>query len=286
MKKLLSTLLVLVLVCSCACASPIEPVKSFDETLFSEDAKLLTIRFFDTHSASDCFLLSYDGKNMLIDCSEDHVARHYLIPHMKELGVECLDLVVNTHPHDDHIDGFAYFAEAFPVGAFYTCFPFDENEEQKRAIAAAKAHEIPVIRLADEDIIEMDGLTIRTHSDADKHGLNCASLILHIQYGDSALLLLADTEPIAQKRLNLLWGESAKCDIVKLAHHGLNLPSFSFMQNARPALAVITNAHTKGTDKSIQMVHNVGCVDVRFTQNGDIVCVTDGSLWEVWQEWD
>lgn len=286
MKKLTAALLILIFVCSCAFGSPIEPVKSESEAVFEEGADLLTIRFFNTHTASDCFLLTYGGRNMLIDCSEDYIAERDLIPHIKALGVEQLDYVVNTHPHDDHIDGFAYFADSFPIGAFYTCFPLDENAEQKRAVAAANAHGIPVIKLNDQDTIDFPGLTIRTYSDENKHGLNGASMVLHISYMDSALLLLADTEPAAQKNLNLVWGESSKCDIVKLAHHGLNLPSFTLMQNALPRLAVITNRHTSGTNKSIQMVHNVKCADIRFTMNGDLVCVTDGTVWKVWQEWD
>lgn len=288
MKHRFAALLALALIlCLTASASPIEHIRSGDPAAsFGENDKLLTIRFMNTHAASDSFLLTYDGMTMLIDCGTAEEARAYLVPHLQALGITEIDCVVNTHPHDDHLDGFVNFAEAFPIGALYTCFPLDVNKEQKRAVAAAEAHGIPVISLNDQDTIPFSDLEIRTFSYEDKSGLNCASLIMHIRCGDSALLLLADSEGDAQKRLNMLWGETLKCDIVKLPHHGINLPSYSMMQNALPELAVITNRYSARCDKSIGMAHNVRCAEIRFTCNGDVICVTDGTRWVAAQEWE
>ena len=288
MKKLLCLILALtVLLGMTALASPIQIITKGDPAAsFPEDAKLLTIRFMDTSAASDCFLLTYDGMTMLIDCATANEALKFLVPHVKELGVTSIDCVVNTHPHDDHIDGFTHFADNFPIGAFYTSFPLNVNGEQRRAVAKAKEKEIPIVSLEDQDSIVFSDLEIRTYADADKHAYNNASLIMHIRFGDSALLLLADTEITAEKDVNLLWKESAKCDIVKMPHHGLNNPSFSLMQNALPKLAVISGRRTSKTGKALTTLHNVHCANALFTVNGDIVCVTDGTRWVVRQEPD
>lgn len=286
MKKTAFMLLVLSLLTMTACASPIEFLKTGDPaSCFDESDKLLTIRFLKTETMSDCFYLTYDGMTMLIDCSTANEAQVNLVPHMRELGVEKIDCVVSTHPHNDHAEGFSSFAASFPIGALYTCFPLDCNQIQKQMVETAEANDIPVIRLNNEDSIPFSDLSIQTYSDEEKEGCNCASMVIYIRFGNSKLMLLADTEAIAQKRLNVLWNGDVKCDILKMPHHGNNTPSYSFMLNAQPRLAVITNRYTKQCADAITSAHNVGCGDILFTFNADIVCATDGNRWVIRQDW-
>jgi competence protein ComEC len=62
--------------------------------------RILQVHFIDVGQGDAVLILTPDGKAGLIDGGEvGSGARQYL----KEIGVKRLDLIVVTHPHDDHI---------------------------------------------------------------------------------------------------------------------------------------------------------------------------------------
>ena len=74
----------------------------------------LTVRFLDVGQA-DCILAESGGHYMLIDAGNNADA-DWVVAQLEALGVERLDYVVGTHPHEDHIGGLDAVIERFEVG--------------------------------------------------------------------------------------------------------------------------------------------------------------------------
>ena len=77
----------------------------------------LQVHFLDV-GQGDAALIMCDGEAMLID-GGPAVASQFLFSYLRQ-HVEELDVVVATHPHDDHIGGLPAALNAMPVGVIYS----------------------------------------------------------------------------------------------------------------------------------------------------------------------
>ena len=66
----------------------------------------------------DSMFLEVLGKNILIDAGEKEHAQT-IIEYLRSYDVEKLDMVILTHPHEDHIGGMGEVISAFELGEFY-----------------------------------------------------------------------------------------------------------------------------------------------------------------------
>ena len=120
MKRLLSLLMLLMLLPLCAAAEEQiiinRTANLTEEYQFPEGTPILEIVFPRVYS-SDCAIVRYGYDVMMIDAStatdemQDRVRSA-----LYSMGVDYIDVAFNSHPHDDHINGFIPVAEYFPVG--------------------------------------------------------------------------------------------------------------------------------------------------------------------------
>ena len=75
----------------------------------------LTVHFLDV-GQGDSELIQFDNKNVLIDGGEQNMGLR-VESYLRDHGVSSLDLVVATHPHEDHIGGLIKVLNDFPVNS-------------------------------------------------------------------------------------------------------------------------------------------------------------------------
>ena len=89
--------------------------------------KEVEVTFFDT-GKSDAALMEFpDGEVVLIDGgsgglesgSADH-GRNVIAPYLIERGINKIDCIIMSHPHEDHIGGLFYITRNFNVGTLVT----------------------------------------------------------------------------------------------------------------------------------------------------------------------
>ena len=118
---------------------------------FEDGAKILEIVFPRVYS-SDCILLRYDGMVMMIDASTKNATmRNRIYTACDTLGIDHIDIAYNSHPHDDHIDGFQFVNEYAPISKFLITFPEDFNARMKSAVKFMKANNIPIEQIGNGD---------------------------------------------------------------------------------------------------------------------------------------
>lgn len=75
----------------------------------------LEAHFFDVGQGDAALVRFDDGTNMLIDAGPGDSGPS-LVQKLEGLGVRKIDIVVLTHPHEDHIVGFNEMVRAFEIG--------------------------------------------------------------------------------------------------------------------------------------------------------------------------
>lgn len=75
--------------------------------------------------AQDCYFITCEGHAMVLDCAG--VGREptpdFLFRLCDALGIDRLDFAFNTHPHRDHINGFAELLAKIPADEYLSTFP-------------------------------------------------------------------------------------------------------------------------------------------------------------------
>ena len=67
----------------------------------------------------DCSLFVLpNGQTIVIDAGPEKYAKQ-TVRYLKSCGVKKVDLLVATHPHEDHIGGMKELLSAFPVGKIW-----------------------------------------------------------------------------------------------------------------------------------------------------------------------
>ena len=186
----------------------------------------LSVTFIDVGQGDCVLLLAPDGKAMLVDAGPSD-AFPAIETALSERGVTALDVVIATHPHDDHIGSMAAVLNRYPVGAFYTIADEQPTGSCAAMLAALEKNGCPVYPAdADERIPWADECTVTVLNpdpdyDYGTDELNDRSVVLHVQYGDTAVLLTGDAEAAAERRMLDTYPKSMlRADVLKLGHHG------------------------------------------------------------------
>ena len=246
-----------------------------------------SVSFIDI-GQGDCELIRTTNHNVLIDSGDVHMAG-VVINFLRHLGITKLDMVIITHPHDDHYAEMADVLERFDVGQVIMprlpedMVPTDYNyvnlmrtlEKLEIPIRYTKAGEC----FALEEDCRIDILS-PIYDDYDD--MNNFSIVARFVHGERSFLFTGDLERMGELDL-VESGVEIKSDVLKVPHHGsANSSSEEFLSAVSPEIAVIS----AGADNSFQhprtaviyRLKDAGCSTTYSTSNnGNVVIVTNGT---------
>lgn len=248
---------------------------------FPEGSKLLEIWFPNIREA-DYALLQYDGENCLIDCGDERAAARGALL-LRQLGVGKIDVIYNSHPHHDHIDGLALTDDTARVGMVRVCFRPALTASGLNMLQTAEERGIPVAEYRDGDVFTMgDGaVTLHFFMNIDPLlDMNNQSAQTLVAYGERRMLFTADMEKPGQEEIvQHVDEELLKCDIMKYPHHGKSEMKPVFFDKANPKLVVVTSSEGRG-DLGQSFLVNRRTPAVYTGASGRFIhLVTDGKYW-------
>lgn len=100
----------------------------------------------------DACLVRQGTKTLLIDCGTKAKGKN-VVEYLQNLGVNKIDVLIGTHPHDDHMGGMAEVIKNFEIGIVYT----PDNSED----SITSTWYIEILRAIDEKGIEWQYLKAR-----------------------------------------------------------------------------------------------------------------------------
>ena len=203
----------------------------------SQPDTVLLVTFLDVGQGDAVLLQAPEGQTALIDAGPGDI-----VPLLRELGVEQIDLMVATHPHADHIGGMRGVIESIPVRYFMDNGDPHTTATYRGLIAALEARpEITYLEATPRTIslgsATLDVLPLLPRGTAEH---NDRSITLVLRFGDFTALLSGDSEVKQLTHLTGL-GVVPALTLLKAPHHGSdNGFTWDFLRVARPRVVVIS----------------------------------------------
>ncbi|NPV27179.1 MAG: DNA internalization-related competence protein ComEC/Rec2 [Firmicutes bacterium] len=253
----------------------------------------LRMVFLDVGQGDCIFIETPGGKQLLVDGGGRpaaaggtfDVGERVVLPFLRRQGINHLDAVINTHAHDDHLQGLIPIIDEIRVTvvavAAYPSLPKNLSDY----LTAAQQRGSTVITLARDQVWDVEpGVTLEvlhpgrwltgTRSD-----LNNNSLVLRLRYGQTEIMLPGDIEREAMTEL-LQAQVSLAADVYKLSHHGSQYAlEPRFLQAVNPQAVVIQvgkNSFGHPAPEVIQYWERQGVPIYRTDRDGAVTLTSDG----------
>jgi len=232
------------------------------------------------------------GRTMLVDAGpagpETDTGRTVIVPYLRGHGIVHLDVVLLTHPHNDHVGGMASVLDTVPVGkVFTTGVPWDIRAYH-RFVDTVRARNIPHETLEAGELLRCDDeVTVEalypTPADIERYGdePNNTSIVLRLTYKNVSALLTGDIETPVE-RLLIERGIPLDADILKVPHNGsASSSSPEFLAAVRPRVAVLpvgrNNVFGFPPRRVVRRYRENGIVLLRTDSDGTVIIETDGT---------
>ncbi|MEQ8173625.1 MAG: ComEC/Rec2 family competence protein [Syntrophomonadaceae bacterium] len=239
------------------------------------------VHFIDVGQADSIYLQLSEHVDILVDAGnvQDGPA---VVKYLQEQGVDDLDLLIATHPHEDHIGGISEILKAFKVKEIIDSGKVSSNKTYKNYANQARLEGCPWERDAYQSFT-WGGTSLQVLTGEDTwNEVNDYSVVIRLDCGDIEFLLAGDAEKGAEE---LLPGDIS-ADILKVGHHGGSSSSSQrFLERVNPRVAVISvgNANTYGhpSPDTLKRLQQIGLQIYRTDINGSIVVSSDGLTYSV-----
>ena len=261
-----------------------QPTKTPAATQFpsQETSEGLTLHVLEVGKA-DCLLMECSGEWMMVDGGNEE-DEEYILGKLAQMGIEKLDVLVNTHPHEDHLGSLDAVVKAVEVEQAYLSPRDHTTSNYERLLIALVEEDVPTSIPEPGDSWKLGEATVTVLSpaaDADYDGYNDWSLVMMVQYGEVRYLLMGDAETPVEGDL-VDSGADLDADVLKIGHHGSSTSSRkNFLAAVSPAYALITCDRTEEAgaphEKVVRYLEEYGIPFLRTDENGVISVYTDGN---------
>jgi len=243
----------------------------------------------------DCALVELPNDiHILIDAggTPEHqdsfdVGKQIVLPYLRKKGINNLDYVVASHPHEDHIQGIGSIMEYLAVEELMIPIGFDENELGAELIQKAKDEGAGIITMGAGDYIRFSEhgiLRVLMPSTAVIETMedeNNKSLILWLQYYEHTVLFTGDMSEDEETELLKRKLPPEGATIMKVAHHGSkNSTSEALLQWAKPEYAFIPCGKNKVGHPADEVLKRLADFDTsvyRADRDKDVCFILDES---------
>ncbi len=223
--------------------------------------------FLDVGQGDAELIVGPSGETILIDGGPDPVV---ILRKLDEYGIDRIDVMVLSHPHDDHATGLVSVIEHLPVGTLWEPGYRGGGPAAEALLGAADARRIPVLVPIAGDRFRLGVFTVEVLGPLRRYASpNDQSLVLRIDAMGTAMLFPGDAEMIAQRELGTL-----RTDVLKVPHQGANTSDLSWLvaTGAREAIVSVgPNTFGHPSESIIAGMEAAGMRVRRTDEEGDIV---------------
>lgn len=286
------SLLLLVLLIWSAAFSPSSAIKG------------LTVSVIDVGQGDSILVESPSGKTMLIDGGPKYkrgdAGRSFVLPFLHKKGINKLDIVVLTHPHDDHVGGLPSVLKDLPVGLVMDSGQPHTSRAYLDFLKLIDQKKIPYKLARAGQEIDLGGgvrgeVLNPQEPFIEESALNNNSVVIRLVFGKVAIMLTGDMEREGEQRvLGSLdsardkLGTVLKSQVLKAGHHGSRTSSsMEFLEAVQPEAALISvgakNKFRHPHPSTMKKFEELGIKVYRTDLNGDIAVSTDGERYTISQ---
>ncbi|MBR1757681.1 MAG: DUF1294 domain-containing protein [Lachnospiraceae bacterium] len=251
-----------------------------EETSEARTIDPLTMYVLDV-GQGDAILFTCGGQAMLVDGGSSH-SSDIIYATLKELGITKIDLMISTHPHDDHVGGLS--------GAFYVTdvktvwSPVTEYEGYgfQNLLGNIDRFGAKLVVPAVGDTFVLGSATVEVLGPIaeEEEDLNDLSIVVRITHGANAFLLTGDATVNEEAQI-LALGVDVRANVLKAGHHGSeHSSSEAFLAAVQPEIVIAScgayNDHGHPMDAFLNRIKAIGARLYRTDLQGRIMVISDG----------
>lgn len=234
------------------------------------------------------------GKTVLVDAGlrfgGKDMGRDVIAPYMDSRGWRTIDLLVLTHPHNDHMGGAQYMIENYEIQKVLMPEIDYESYGYSQLRRCLKERDIlTTAPFAGEVDSTLKPLYFRVMGPkrydpgSEPSNVNNTSLILQWFYGQASILLPGDGEK-SMEIDQLAFGPLLNSDVIKAPHHGSKTSSskpYIHLVQAKHCLISLglKNKFEHPSPMTLANYANMGTMIHRTDEEGAIVLKSDGIGW-------
>jgi competence protein ComEC len=261
------------------------------------------VDFLNVGQGDSALIKTPAGQKILVDGGPDGSV-------IKELGQvlpwwdKKIDLMILTHPHDDHVTGLTDVIKRYEVKKILYTGALHNSPNYLAWLETVRDKKIPVViidhpqkinlgeepasgQVSSSSVPESKPCVLdiffprKSFLNKQFANLNLSSLVFKLTYGKNKFLFVGDAEvPVEQELLKAKVDLSA--DVLKVGHHGSDTASSEdFLKAVLPRIAVISvgvdNQFGHPSLRTIKKLERINAKIFRTDLDGTVMMVSDGA---------
>lgn len=243
-----------------------------------KDSKLM-ISYMDV-GQGDAAYIKVNGNDILIDAGPRSNSKEQL----KAKNIDDFELVIATHPHEDHIGGMVDVFKEYEVKAFYSPKITHTTKTYENLVKAVKDEGLKTKELKGGMVIDLgEGakFEVFTPQKSEYEELNDYSPIMKLSFGDTSYLFTGDAEKLAEEEALAKYKTSLDSDVIKFGHHGSSSSSSNaFIEAVSPKYGIIScakdNKYGHPHRETLDIIKKYNIKTFRTDTDGEIILTSDG----------
>ncbi|MDK0863236.1 ComEC/Rec2 family competence protein [Clostridium perfringens] len=246
-----------------------------------KDSQLM-ISYMDV-GQGDAAYIKVNGNDILIDAGPRSNSKE-LLEQLKAKNIDDFELVIATHPHEDHIGGMVDVFKEYEVKAFYSPKITHTTKTYENLVKAVKDEGLKTKELKSGMVIDLgEGakFDVFTPQKSEYEELNDYSPIMKLSFGDTSYLFTGDAEKLAEEEALAKYKTSLDSDVIKFGHHGSSSSSSNaFIEAVSPKYGIIScakdNKYGHPHRETLDIIKKYNIKTFRTDTDGEIILTSDG----------
>lgn len=246
----------------------------------------LEVDFLDVGQGDAILIKTPFGQNILIDGGPDNSVLNELAKNLPWWDRR-IDLMILTHPHDDHVAGLIDVIKRYNVEKILYTGVIHSAPNYLAWLELIKENKVPLIIIDRPQTVKLgEDCELRiiypgqSLLGREVNNLNNSSLVIKLIYGRTGFLLTGDIETEVEQELAKS-GADLSADVLKVSHHGSDASnSQEFLEKVKAKIAVIQvgkdNDFGHPSLRVIKRLEKTGARVFRVDLDGTVKITSDG----------
>ena len=250
-----------------------------DNDIQITDKSNLEIYFFDVGQADSIFIKNNDD-TMLIDGGNNADGNNLVNYLRDELKIKDIDIIVGTHPHEDHIGGMDEVIDSFSIGKIYLPDATTTSKTFESLLDSIEKKDYNISIPIEDEVFELGNLKFKViYTGSDENDLNNTSIVLKMIFGNTSYLFTGDATSKTEK---LILDKDINVDVLKVGHHGSKYSTTDkFLEKVKPKYAIIQvgkdNNYNHPNKETLERLDKYNVKVYRTDIDNTIKLISDGN---------